>query len=98
MARYVQLNKRKLKVCKKIPILRKILKPYDVIYCTDLTIQDTVPITYESLGKWKPSQNSLLMLCEAGIGLDNRRWKALSSDAAYLFALHGHLGCDILWD
>lgn len=96
-ARMVQKNKSKLKICNRIPILRKILKPYDIVYCTDPTIQDTIYIDYKSLGRFKPSRNSLMILEEAGIGLDNRKWKTLTEDASYLFALHGHLGCDILW-
>lgn len=96
-AMLVQKNKRKLFICKKIPLLRRILRPYDVIYCTDETIQDTIYVTYEKLGQWKPQRNSLLILEEAGIGLNNRQWKSLSQDATYLFALHGHIGCDIIW-
>ena len=96
-ARFVQKNKKKLFVCEKLPFLRVLLHPYDVVYCTDPTIQDTVYIDYEHLGKWKPTKNSLIILEEAGIGLDNRKWKNLSEDASYLFALHGHVGCDILW-
>lgn len=96
-ARIVQKNKKKLKLVKRFPFLYRVLRPYDVIYCTDETIEDTITVTYESLGKWRPVRNSLLILEEAGIGLNNRNWKALSNDAAYLFALHGHIGCDILW-
>lgn len=96
-AMLVQKNKKKLELVKKIPILKIIVHPYDVIYCTDETIQDTIHVTYDNLGKWRPQRNSLLILEEAGIGLNNRNWKSLSQDATYLFALHGHIGCDILW-
>lgn len=69
---------------------------YDVIYATDPTIQYTTTIDYETLGTWKPTWNSCMILEEAGIGLNNRSWKSLSSDAKELFALSRHKGADIL--
>lgn len=96
-ARLARLNYIKLCICNKAPILRRLLHPYDVIYCTDETISHTVHISYENLGKWRPPRNSLMILEEAGIGLDSRNFKKLDAYAARLFALHGHIGCDIIW-
>lgn len=101
-ARLVQKNKATLNLCNKLPgilgrIARRILHPYDVIYCTDETIQDTVYVDYRTLGKWQPTRNSLLVIEEAGILFNNRHFKTLSNEATRLFALHGHLGCDIWW-
>jgi hypothetical protein len=37
-----------------------------------------------------------MVLEEAGIGINNRNYRNLSSDAKELFALHRHKGCDLL--
>lgn len=96
-ARMARKNYIKLRICNKLPFLRRLLHSYDVIYCTDETIAHTVHISYDNLGKWRPPRNSLIILEEAGIGLDNRNYKKLDAAAARLFALHGHIGCDIIW-
>lgn len=70
-------------------------KFYDVVYSTDETFPYTVPITYEDLGKWKPTWNSCLLLEEAGIGLSNRESKKLSIYSKRLAAMHRHSNCDI---
>lgn len=95
-ARFVQLNKKQL-LFKRKHKWAFWLHPYDVIYCTDASIQDTITITYNELGTWKPTPNSLFILEEAGVGLNNRNFKSLTSDAANFFATHGHNHCDILW-
>lgn len=69
---------------------------YDVIYCTDETVQDTIHIKYEDLGLWKPTWNSLILLEEAGVGLDSRRFKELKKETKRFFALHRHTGADII--
>ena len=69
---------------------------YDVIYSTDPTFQDTIPIDYENLGKWKPTWNSCLILEEAGIGLNSRDYKKLTVESKRLAAMHRHAGADIL--
>ena len=51
---------------------------FDVIYCTDETVQDTIYVDYADWGKFKPYPNSLFLGEEAGIGLDNRKFKDLS--------------------
>ena len=68
---------------------------YEVIYSTDPTIQDTIPIDYDNLGKWKPTPNCLLLLEEAGIGVSNRNYKNLSPESKELFALSRHKKTDI---
>lgn len=100
VARIAQINYLKSCFCDKFPrlrFLRKLLGVYDEVYCTDETVAHTTLVSYTNLGKWKPARNSLLLLEEAGIGLDGRKFKLLSDDAAYLFALARHLGCDIIW-
>lgn len=68
---------------------------YDVIYCTDETIQGTVHFDIKTLGKFPPTPNSLFLLDECGILLNNRQWKSLSPEAKEMFALHRHKLVDI---
>lgn len=75
----------------------RVFKGYPVIYCTDPSIQHTITINYSDLGKWKPTKGSLIILEEAGVGLNNRNFKSLTNDAAYLFATCGHNNVDIIW-
>lgn len=98
LARIVALNNRKLEIIKRFPFLKKILNPYSVIYSTDPSIKGTTLISYKNLGKWCPEEHSCFLLCEAGIGLNNRAWKDLSPDAKELFAMHGHNKCDMYAD
>ena len=104
---YVKLNtikEYKNKIFTKIvniykSIMLKILYSknfYDVVYCTDPTIQGTIPIDFENLGKWQPTWNSLMILEEAGIGLNSRDYKKLTTESKRLAAMHRHSGCDIL--
>lgn len=69
---------------------------YECVYSTDPTIHHTVPITYEDLGKFKPTPNSLFLLEEAGIGLSNTDWKKLDPLSKRFAAIHGHVFTDIL--
>ena len=98
LARIVKKNRIKTVVCDKLPFLRRFLKPYTEIYCTDPSMKYTTLISYDNLGKWKPKEGSCFILCEAGIGLNNRAWKSLSDDAKELFAMHGHAKCDMYAD
>lgn len=68
---------------------------FDVVYCSDPSIQDTVPFRYEDLGKFKPTYNSLFLMEEAGIGLDNRRSRELPKESKRFAAMHRHNGADI---
>ena len=69
---------------------------FDVIYSTEETIQFTVPINYEDLGKWKPTWNSCFILEEAGLGINNKDYRKLSPYSRRLAAMHRHSGADIL--
>ena len=94
---YKKLSKNEDKKLNQLLLRLFYSKPYyDVIYCTDETIQDTVYIDYADIGFWKPTWNSLLLFEEAGIGFDNRQYKTLKKEAKRLFAMHRHSGCDIL--
>lgn len=98
LARVVKRNNIKCSICRVFPFLTRFLRPYSVIYCTDSSMKGTTLISYENLGRWKPVERSAFLLCEAGIGLNNRNWKALSDDAKELFAMHGHAKCDMYAD
>lgn len=98
LARVVKRNNVKRSVCRFLPFLTRFLRPYSVIYCTDSSMKGTTLISYENLGRWRPAERSAFLLCEAGIGLNNRNWKALSDDAKELFAMHGHAKCDMYAD
>ena len=69
---------------------------YDVIYSTDPTFQDTIEITYDMLGMFKPTPNSCIVCEEAGIGLSSRSYKTLSKESKRFAAMHRHCECDIL--
>lgn len=98
LARVVKKNVIKSRICSIIPFCTRFLRPYSVIYSTDPSMKHTTLISYDNLGKWRPAEHSCLLLAEAGIGLNNRAWKTLSSDAKELFAMHGHAKCDIYAD
>lgn len=84
----------KIKPLKKI--YAKIFKYYDYIYCTDETVQDTIFIDYKIVGFFKPYPNSLFLLDEIGIGLNNRNWAKMPEETKRFFALHRHLFCDVI--
>lgn len=69
---------------------------YDVVYCTDEYMNDTYTITYEDLGKWQPTWNSLIILEEAGVWLSNRDFKKISKESIRMAAIHRHCGADVL--
>lgn len=50
------------------------------------------------VGTFKPIDNSLFVLCEAGTYFNNRLISKIPHYCTDFFALHGHYGCDILWD
>lgn len=70
---------------------------YDVVYCTDETMQDTVFVDYKDWGRFKPTWNSLFLGEEAGIGaLDNHEWKKLDKLSKRFAAIHRHMGVSIV--
>lgn len=67
---------------------------FDVIYCTDETIQDTIYVDYADWGMFKPTPNCLFLGEEAGIGISNRAWKGLSKESKRFACIHRHqLAC-----
>lgn len=83
-------------ICQLMFILLYSKNFYDVIYSSESSIKDTVPITYKDLGLWKPTENSLFILEEAGVHMHGRDYKGLSKDAREFFCEHRHKHCDIL--
>lgn len=91
------------KRCAKLPkwmrgMYRRLFPFYDYFYCTDESVQDTITISYDTLGMWRPPENCCIWLEEAGLGLDCRAHKDLKKETKRLIAMHGHVrGCDIYW-
>lgn len=98
-AKLVQDNLKKLRFREKLPkFLRKFVKCYEKVYCTDPSIQDTIPITYRNFGKWCPEDHTLVILAEAGVGVSNRAWKSLPFEFKRMVAYHSHHHVDIVCD
>lgn len=49
----------------------------------------------QNLGSWTPCPNSLLLLDEAGIEYNNRKYKSMSQSTIAWFKLHRHFGVDV---
>lgn len=96
LASIVQRNKRKQRLKSRLGWFGRFVRCYDYVYCNEPTIQDTKFVDVKKLGKWKMPVNSLILIDEAGIVLNNRDWKSLSPDLKALAALHGHRGIDII--
>lgn len=71
-------------------------KHYDVVYSTDSTIKNTVHITYQDLGKFRPYPNSLTILEEAGVDLDGRRYKEMDKYCKRYAAMSSHQFNDVV--
>lgn len=69
---------------------------YDVVYSTEETLQDTVYIEFSSLGRFKPTENSLFLLDESSIGLDSRNYKEISKFSTRFASIHRHLHTDLV--
>lgn len=78
-------------------IYDKIKPHYDNVYCTDLTIQNTIKFSYYTFGKWEPAPRSLILLEECGIGFNNRNYKSMPEEAKRLIAYIGHKKSSIVW-
>lgn len=68
--------------------------PYKSLYCnfeTKLANQ----LDLSGLGTWSPPERSLLMVDEAGIEYNSRKYKSLSQETIAFFKLHRHYRCDI---
>lgn len=70
---------------------------FDRIYSTDETIKGVIPITYKQFGHWDIKDNSLIILEECGIGLNNRKWKEMDDEQKRTIAMIGHHKSTILW-
>lgn len=68
---------------------------YDEIYSTDY-IRGTKKIKPHDIGTFKPVENSLFLIHEAGIHFNNRSYKAIPSHVTNFMAVHGHYGVDII--
>lgn len=95
-AMLVQKNKRKLNFKKKHKFLGKFVRCYDYVFCNESTISDTLYFSVPNLGKFKFPPNSLVIVDEAGIELNNRNFKNLSPESKRFAAVHGHWGVDVL--
>lgn len=70
---------------------------HDFRFCTDESIPYCEHISYQDFGKWNVPDNSLVVLEEAGLGFNNRKWKDFTDDALRMIALIGHKKSDIVW-
>lgn len=70
-------------------------KYYEVVYCTDKTVKDTVYLDFDILGKFNPYPNSLMLIDEAGCLADNRQWKTMGKEKKEFFAKHRHYLTDL---
>ncbi len=68
--------------------------PYKRLFCnfeTGLANQ----VNLRGLGEWAPPERSLLIVDEAGIEYNSRKYKSLSQETIAFFKLHRHYRCDI---
>ncbi len=100
LASIVAKNEFKKKLCVYIPFLRKIpfTRPYSVIYCNDKSVYNTVYFDPSSVGHWKPARGSCILLSEAGVYWNNRNTMKADYAGHRLWAIHRHLGIDIIWE
>lgn len=93
---YAVENEYKKRLCFKFPILKKFVKHYDHVFCTDKSVKFTEYIEYQSIGLSEPPKNSLYLLDEIGIGFNNRNWARFTDYQKHFFAMHGHQCIDIV--
>jgi len=96
LAYYAVRNEFFNQISARVPFLKRLLKPYDHVFCTDPSVQFTEPIKYHSIGFCKPAENSLYLLDEIGIGFNNRNWSKFTDYQKHFFALHRHLRIDVV--
>lgn len=83
--------------------LKKNFYKYDHVYISGEVFQnfDDEFVTYihpYEIGSFRPIDNSLFIICEAGTYFNNRLINKIPTYCTDFFALHGHYHCDILWD
>lgn len=96
LAGLVQENKKRQKKNLKRKENKKLFC-FDRIYCTDETIKDTIPFKYEEFGTWEIKDNSLILIDEAGLLVNNRKWKTMTDGQKEDIALIGHYHSAIVW-
>lgn len=95
LAQFVRSNDIKKKINSKLPF--SIFHTYDKIYSTEY-VRGTYQIQPYDIGLFKPVENSLFLIHEAGVHFNNRNHKNTPQHCLNFFAVHRHLGCDILYD
>lgn len=101
LASYVALNDFKKACVQKFPILGKLrlIRPYKVVYCNDMSVQGgCFHYRSDTLGCWKPTPNSLVLMSEAGVYWNNRNALKCPVEAQRFWARHRHLKCDVVWE
>ena len=83
--------------------LKKNFYKYNHVYISGEVFQnfDSDFVTYihpYEIGAFRPEDNSLFVICEAGTYFNNRLINKIPTYCTDFFALHGHYHCDILWD
>lgn len=77
---------------KRMKLLNKL--PYDTVYgnfeSTELKQSDL-----KDLGQWTFPPHSLVLIDEAGIVYNNRKFKSMTQDLIEWFKLHRHYRCDV---
>lgn len=70
-------------------------KEYDYYYANFETALAEY-LSLDGLGAWTIPPNSLLVIDEAGIQYNSRKFKTLSQDLIQWLKLHRHYGCDVI--
>lgn len=67
---------------------------YKTLWCNfETTLAHQIDL--KNLGSWSPPERSLLVVDEAGIEYNSRKYKSLSQETIAFFKLHRHYRCDI---
>lgn len=68
--------------------------PYRFLYA-NFENKISSELSLDGLGEWTPSPFSYLIVDEAGIQYNSRKYKSLSQEAISWFKLHRHYQCDV---
>lgn len=68
--------------------------PYSYLYC-NFENKLAHELNLQGLGTWAPPEGSLLVVDEAGIEYNSRKYKSLSQETIAFFKLHRHYRVDI---
>ena len=101
LARYAFVNMLRVKfnsILDRIHFPKRFrLSCYTKIYSTEY-MRGTYKIKHYDVGKFDPGDRSLIIIGEAGTYFNNRLSSKIPTWCTDFFALHGHYGCDIVWD